>query len=78
MNGLFLIDDMKDADTDEFTKQTKTQKINQTMITSLTEAIKNKEYTRGYVKEILGKYGYKELKDIEVENLTNIKKDLEI
>ena len=78
LNGLFLIDDTKDADTDEFTKQTKTQKINQTMITSLTEAIKNKEYTRGYVKEILGKYGYKELKDIEVENLANIKKDLEI
>lgn len=78
LNGLFLIDDTKDADTDEFTKQTKTQKINQTMITSLTEAIKNKEYTRGYVKEILGKYGYKELKDIDVENLANIKKDLEI
>ena len=87
LNGLFLIDDTKDADTDEYQKTTnenKTEtksintKINQTMVKSLTEAIRNKEYTKKAVSDILAKYGYTKLEDIEITNLANIKKELEI
>lgn len=70
-----------DSEADEFANKDKgeeTEKINQTMITSLTEAIRNKEYTKGYVNEVLGKYGYTKLEDIEVNNLANIKKDFEL
>lgn len=77
LNGLFLIDDTKDADTDEYKKQTDT-KINQTMVKALTEAIRDKEYTKKAVSDVLAKYGYKSLEDIEIENLSNIKRELEI
>ena len=78
LNGLFLIDDTKDADTNEYQKTTQNTKINQTMVKSLTEAIRNKEYTKKAVSDILAKYGYTKLEDIEIENLPNIKKELEI
>lgn len=71
-----------DSEADEFSNKNdngeETQKINQTMIKSLTEAIRNKEYTKGFVTEVLSKYGYQKLDDIEVSNLANIKKDFEI
>lgn len=80
LNGLFLIDDTKDADTNEYKKQLDNThpKINQTIVKSLTEAIRNKEYTKKAVSDILAKYGYTKLEDIELDNLPNIKKDLEI
>lgn len=80
LNGLFLIDDTKDADTNEYKKQLDNThpKINQTIVKSLTEAIRNKEYTKKAVTDILAKYGYTKLEDIELDNLPNIKKDLEI
>lgn len=80
LNGLFLIDDTKDADTDEYKKQldNSNPKINETMVKALTEAIRNKEYTKKAVTDVLSKYGYKELKDIEISNLSNIKRELEI
>jgi len=80
LNGLFLIDDTKDADTDEYKKQldNSNPKINETMVKALTEAIRNKEYTKKAVTDVLSKYGYKELKDIEISNLSDIKRELEI
>jgi hypothetical protein len=80
LNGLFLIDDTKDADTNEYKKQldNSNPKINETMVKALTEAIRNKEYTKKAVTDILSKYGYKELKDIETSNLSDIKRELEI
>ena len=77
LNGLFLIDDTKDADTDEFSKVVQ-NKISKKMIDSLIEAIRNKGYTKGHINDVLQKYGYKQLEDVKTNDLANIKKDLEI
>jgi hypothetical protein len=79
LNGLFLIDDTKDADTDEYKKLTEEiTKISKPMVTALTEAIRNKKYTSGQVKEALSKYGVDKLDDLKAEHLADFKKDLEI
>ena len=79
LNGLFLIDDTKDADTDEYKKLTEEiTKISKPMVTALTEAIRNKKYTSGQVKEALSKYGVDKLDDLKAEHLADFKKDMDI
>jgi len=75
LNGLFNIDDTKDADTDEFTKQTQQeeQKITKTQAEALEMSIKNNMLDiNGTDKDILAKYGYKEIKDIKMKDYMSI------
>lgn len=72
LNGLFLIDDTKDADTDEYKKITDSRKLNQKEIDVLTKTIAKYNLTDEDVNKILTKYGYKELKDIDFENYAKI------
>lgn len=91
LNGLFCIDDTKDADTNEYAKKTQEPKnldtddygivtvipkINDTKITALTESIKNAKITDEQLEKVLRKYDYAELKDIELPNYTKIVNDL--
>jgi hypothetical protein len=48
------------------------------MVTALTEAIRNKKYTSGQVKEALSKYGVDKLDDLKAEHLADFKKDMDI
>lgn len=68
LNGLFNIDDTKDADTDEFTKQTQDndKKPTDKLLEALEDSIKNNMFdVSGKDKEILNKYGYDKVKDIK-------------
>lgn len=71
LNGLFLIDDTKDADTDEYTKTT-SRKLNNKEIDVLTKTIAKYQLTDEDVNKILTKYGYKELQDIDYVNYAKI------
>lgn len=68
LNGLFNIDDTKDADTDEFTKQTQEiedKKISKKEADALSDSIKRNMFdVSGKDIEILNKYGYKKVEDI--------------
>lgn len=69
LNGLFNIDDTKDADTDEFTKQTqeeiKDEKITKKQADALNDSIKNNMFdVSGKDREVLNKYGYEKVEDI--------------
>ena len=79
LNGLFNIDDTKDADTDEFTKQQqeeeklKEELISQKYITALQNSIeKNMFDVNGTDKEVLSKYGYEKIEDIKMKDYMNI------
>ena len=71
LNGLFLIDDTKDADTNEYQKTT-SRKLNNKEIDVLTKTICKYQLTDEDVKKILTKYGYKELEDVEYINYAKI------
>ena len=68
LNGLFNIDDTKDADTDEYTKQTQEiedKKISKKQADALTDSIKKNMFdVSGKDLEILNKYGYEKVEDI--------------
>lgn len=69
LNGLFLIDDTKDADTDEYQKATNggAEKITDIQLKSLRMTIeKNEDVTE---KGILDYFGIKKLEEMTVENL---------
>ena len=74
MNGLFCIDDTKDADTDEFTAK---QAIDKTKVKSLEMAISNRNIPSDTVWEILGSFGYATLSDIKVADYKKICDELE-
>ena len=68
LNGLFNIDDTKDADTDEFVKQTQDndKKPSKKVLEALEDSIKNNMFdVSGKDKEILNKYGYEKVEDIK-------------
>lgn len=81
-----------DSEADEFTKKDddnepsekissqfeEITKISKPMVTALTEAIRNKKYTSGQVKEALSKYGVDKLDDLKAEHLADFKKDMDI
>ena len=77
--GLFNIDDTKDADTDEFTKQTqevKDEKITKKQADALNDSIKKNMFdVSGADKEILSKYGYEKVEDIMKSKYMDIVND---
>lgn len=73
LNGLFNIDDTKDADTDEYIKQTQeddgNKKISKVQAEALETSIKNNMLdVNGTDKEVLTKYGYKEISEIKMKD----------
>lgn len=76
LNGLFSIDDTKDADTDEFAKQTLendgNKKITKVQIDALYEVIKNNAVENDEVIATLKDKGYEKLADIKIKDYMNI------
>ena len=84
LNGLFNIDDTKDADTDEFTKQTKTdeedlQPINESSLKVLQTLIKDLPNSVDFYNAVIATYQIKDLKELNKkqygEILMQIKKE---
>lgn len=76
LNGLFNIDDTKDADTDEFKIQEDNDKlIDKKMVESLNLAIKNNKINDDVVELILSQYGYSSTNEIKIKDYMNIVKD---
>lgn len=75
LNGLFLLDDTKDADTDEYhqqttqSKQPKVQKATKTQVQALTNLIKQKGKT---VEQMLNTVGVKSMDDLTPETYNKI------
>lgn len=72
LNGLFNIDDTKDADTDEFVKQTQNKTIDKKYEDILRDMISDYEIPNETVIKILAKYGYTRLNEIEISNYKKI------
>lgn len=78
LNGLFLIDDTKDVDTNEYQKTTKAEpkiegrKINLKELGILQQTIAKYNLTDERINEILKKYGYKKLDEVDFENYAKI------
>lgn len=78
LNGLFLIDDTKDADTNEYQKTTKAEpktesrKIHLKELGILQQTIAKYNLTDERINEILKKYGYKKLDEVDFENYAKI------
>lgn len=81
LNGLFNIDDTKDADTDEYTKRTKeeptndllTMPISQERLETIKELIKE---TNTDLKKFLQFHKLKSLEEINISNVTKIEESL--
>lgn len=81
LNGLFNIDDTKDADTDEFAKQTQQdesdKKISKVQESALYELIKNNGVENDHVIATLKELGYNKLADIKIKDYMKIQKEFE-
>ena len=80
LNGLFNIDDTKDADTNEFTERTQNddnKKISKTQVDALYELIKNRAIENDYVIATLKEKGYDKLADIKIKDYMGIVKNFE-
>ena len=81
LNGLFNIDDTKDADTDEFTKQTQQdeseKKISKVQEAALYDLIKNRGVENDHVIATLKELGYTKLADIKMKDYMKIQKEFE-
>lgn len=77
LNGLFNIDDTKDADTDEFTKQQidDDKVIDKTKVQALNKSIENAGITDEVVELILSGYGYTSTSEIKVKDYNSIVQD---
>ena len=78
LNGLFNIDDTKDADTDEFTKQQQIDDekvIDKTKVQALNKSIENAGITDQVVELILSSYGYTSTSEIKVKDYANLVND---
>jgi hypothetical protein len=78
LNGLFCIDDTKDADTDEFVKQTQEddKKIDKAKLDALNKSIENNNIDDSVVEIILSQYGYTSTKEIKMKDYMKIVSDL--
>lgn len=82
LNGLFNIDDTKDADTDEYKTITESSKnefqvtINSTIEKSIREEIKKAEISNERVIEVLKKYGANKLSEIKTNDFVEFRKEL--
>ena len=74
LNGLFLLDDTKDADTDEYHNQTTPQKATASQVKSLTNLIVKKGKT---VEEMIAAVGVKSMNDLTPETYNKIVKMLQ-
>ena len=78
LNGLFNIDDTKDADTDEFTKQQQIDDdkvIDKSQVQALNKSIENANIKDDVVELILGQYGYSSTSEIKIKDYMNIVND---
>lgn len=79
LNGLFNIDDTKDADTDEFTKQQQSidedKIIDKTKVQALNKSIENAGIKDEVVELILSQYGYTSTSEIKVKDFNLIVND---
>lgn len=78
LNGLFNIDDTKDADTDEFTKQQQIDDdkvIDKTKVQALNKSIENAGIKDEVVELILSQYGYTSTSEIKVKDYQHIISD---
>ena len=78
LNGLFCIDDTKDADTDEFTKQQQIDDekvIDKTKVQALNKSIENAGIKDEVVELILSQYGYTSTSEIKVKDFNSIVQD---
>lgn len=76
LNGLFCIDDTKDADTNEYKTQENNDKlIDKKMIESLNKAIENAKIQDDVVYLILNQYGYSNTAEIKIKDYMNIVND---
>lgn len=78
LNGLFNIDDTKDADTDEFTKQQQIDDdkvIDKTKVQALNKSIENAGIKDEVVEIILSGYGYTSTSEIKVKDYNSIVND---
>lgn len=79
LNGLFCIDDTKDADTDEFTKQQQSidedKVIDKTKVQALNKSIENAGIKDEVVELILSQYGYTSTNEIKIKDYMQIISD---
>ena len=78
LNGLFNIDDTKDADTDEFTKQQQQDDdkvIDKTKVQALNKSIENAGIKDEIVELILSGYGYTSTSEIKIKDYNSIVQD---
>ncbi len=77
LNGLFNIDDTKDADTDEFTIQQQDDEkvIDKTKAQALDKSIENAGIKDEVVELILSQYGYTSTSEIKVKDYNSIIND---
>lgn len=76
LNGLFCIDDTKDADTDEYKQQIDNDKlIDSKMVSGLNDAIEKANIEDKVVELILSQYGYTNTAEIKMKDYMNIVKD---
>ena len=78
LNGLFNIDDTKDADTDEFTKQQQQDDdkvIDKSQVQALNKSIENAGIKDDVVELILGQYGYSSTSEIKIKDYMQIVSD---
>ena len=76
LNGLFCIDDTKDADTDEYKEQTEQDKIiDNKMVEGLNMAIEKAQIDQKAVELILNQYGYTNTAEIKMKDYMNIVND---
>lgn len=77
LNGLFCIDDTKDADTDEYKQQENHDTlITKTMAEALNTAIDNAHIDDKLVELILSGYGYSNTNEIKMKDYKQIVDDL--
>lgn len=76
LNGLFNIDDTKDADTDEYKiQQDENKKIDKKMVDSLNKAIENANIPDTIVELVLSGYGYSSTSEIKIKDYMSIVQD---
>lgn len=74
LNGLFNIDDTKDADTNEYKEQQEPKTINATMESSLREMITNLGISNDEVIEALKKLNCKKLNELTYDKVEEFRK----
>lgn len=77
LNGMFCIDDNKDADDPSY-QQNKDENISNKISLSLRESIKKKEIDTEKVQELLQKYNHTKLSELKMSELNDFRKELDI